>query len=355
MKNLKSFKLVKVCLLALGVCFFAFAGVKAIEPPDWLCTNNYGHWDKLSTITQQSLIRLRELFASKSMNHKKQLRLDLSKFDEILKKMHNLIIDSPDEEKVHLYYVTGFYPLSQFDEDMAWVNSSQLSKFFNRYKSSISGHFRGHSYLNQRASQNLSPPEFLSNSNDPQERKRWMLRTKKLVIPENLENNFNTLSEQTQADLDTLRDSVVSDGKYHKDNAGPLLEDKLKRIHNFIEISPVYERPSLCKAIGLCPLSKDNENEFWINTSTFKNFIGPYADPKRLNELLKKLSYKSDRKGNVPPLPDFLKDKNNNTPHSSQSWTLRRKTSENQNIAFAAGGAQQLPLNVPALPATTAQ
>ena len=142
---MKSFKFVKVCLLALGVCSFAFAGVKAGDPPPpWVNKYNHSYWNALSTSTQEELIKLRGMLTLPEKYYQRGRTSSL--FAKDLKYLHDFVKRSPDGDKKSLNHVIGFYSVSPDNEDEIWIDNSQLRKIFGKGKAIINRTFEHLSY-----------------------------------------------------------------------------------------------------------------------------------------------------------------------------------------------------------------
>ena len=170
---MKSFKFVKVCLLALGVCSFAFAGVKAGDPPPpWVNKYNHSYWNALSTSTQQELIKFRGKLALCRSPHLKGKSPSL--YQETFKYLHYFIKNTPDDDKKILYHVIGFYSESPDNEDTIWMDYSQLGKFYNNHYSTIPRTLRILSYVTEKD----TLPDFLAGD-DYYTQRHWIRKTLK--------------------------------------------------------------------------------------------------------------------------------------------------------------------------------
>ena len=154
---MKSFKFIKVCLLALGVCSFAFAGVKAAPPhgkrsssgglatvssrgnaPNWLLKKYNETWSCLPIYIKDEILKCQESLSSNpKKGHSRKGRAN-----KILEDSLDLLIDlihmgSNSYEKDNIRRVIGFYPHPNGNKNLMYINNAQLRNFLGCSKSGL--------------------------------------------------------------------------------------------------------------------------------------------------------------------------------------------------------------------------
>ena len=157
---MKNFKFVKVFLMALGVCSFAFSGVKAAPPPGsglgfgglapeplnykrppWLMSDNIETWNCLPTYIKYAIINYQKYLVNtfpkvyNEFKTKDKFEIKLSLLDQLIN------MGSNDDEKDNIRRVIGFYPHPNGNKNKMYINNAQLSIFLSHCKNSLNKRF----------------------------------------------------------------------------------------------------------------------------------------------------------------------------------------------------------------------